>query len=802
MKSARLLPVALLLPLTAVADSPPAVLVARLGSTRLRPLAPARAVAFSPDGKTLAAAGEGGLVQAWDVASGQTRWHSGWLRETTGGGPWGPAVTFTPDGKSVVVPGESAFLFLDTDSGSEQRSVGPPENATPFRALGLSPDGKLLCTLESGKIVFRGIEDGREMFRVTDTGAGPAALRLDARRLLLYEPPSGVTGVDLAAGKQTNILAARAFGGRTNGGSATVLLAGSADGQRAALSVGAGAVTLFSVPDGKVVRRIDPGKGGARALALTSDGSCLAVADGSGVRFCSAASGALPRRLDHDAAPFSSLAFSRDGRFLAATSSGGSVHLWDVTSKRELHPPEGHTAGVQAIVWLDAGKRLASWDAGGRVILWDPGTGRPVEGCRGLDVRPASLAATPDGQGIQGVTQGGTFRRWRPGSSVQSRGLDLPSGFGPPLAIDHDGRQAAGRGAGLALRLWGPDGERSLPPAAAPSDHLVFSPDGTRLAGVAAGRPVVWGCTDRKLLLGDPASAVRANPAYLPLRQAIWTPDGRALLLRLFREIRAVEVVSGAARPGVPPAPQEITALGVSPDGRRLACARDGGAVEVLDAHSGRRLCRFDGGPGRVDCLAFAPDGRLLAGAGPGGLVLVWKLPSPPRQELTRGRRVALWSALGAGDADAAARAMAVLADSPQSCMDLVRERLGDLTDRNDPRRLARLIAALDAEDFEARERAQKDLAAAGAEAAAGLREALQTTRSEEVRRRVRELLQRIPEGEVPPGWLRGVRAVEVLECLGSPEARGLLQELARKAGEPRVAQEARDSLSRLGAGK
>jgi hypothetical protein len=45
------------------------------------------------------------------------------------------------------------------------------------------------------------------------------------------------------------------------------------------------------------------------------------------------------------------------------------------------------------------------------------------------------------------------------------------------------------------------------------------------------------------------------------------------------------------------------------------------------------------------------------------------------------------------------------------------------------------------------------------------------------------------------------VRVVEVLELLGTPEARRLLRELATRAGEPQVAHEARDALRRRGEG-
>ena len=55
-------------------------------------------------------------------------------------------------------------------------------------------------------------------------------------------------------------------------------------------------------------------------------------------------------------------------------------------------------------------------------------------------------------------------------------------------------------------------------------------------------------------------------------------------------------------------------------------------------------------------------------------------------------------------------------------------------------------------------------------------------------------------KGPVPPGErLRALRAVETLEHIGTPEAQEVLKKLAAGAPEPRLTQEAKASLERLG---
>src|SRR5262249_35430812 len=86
----------------------------------------------------------------------------------------------------------------------------------------------------------------------------------------------------------------------------------------------------------------------------------------------------------------------------------------------------------------------------------------------------------------------------------------------------------------------------------------------------------------------------------------------------------------------------------------------------------------------------------------------------------------------------------------------------------------------------------------AGVSAVPALQKALRDPPSLEAKRRMERLLVQldsgIPSGEV----LTAFRGVQVLETIGTPEARKLLQELARLETPPRLAEEARDATERL----
>jgi hypothetical protein len=111
---------------------------------------------------------------------------------------------------------------------------------------------------------------------------------------------------------------------------------------------------------------------------------------------------------------------------------------------------------------------------------------------------------------------------------------------------------------------------------------------------------------------------------------------------------------------------------------------------------------------------------------------------------------------------------------------------------------LARLIADLDKDDFKTREKASKELSKLGRIAEGALRKALDENPSAEMKRRIQDLLKRLEGKEDDPEKLRLLRVTEVLERLGTPEARRLLVRLDKEATHPDVVREAKASLERL----
>jgi hypothetical protein len=117
------------------------------------------------------------------------------------------------------------------------------------------------------------------------------------------------------------------------------------------------------------------------------------------------------------------------------------------------------------------------------------------------------------------------------------------------------------------------------------------------------------------------------------------------------------------------------------------------------------------------------------------------------------------------------------------------------------PERLRALIAALDAKEFVAREKALKALGDLRRVAEPALQAALKNGPALEARRRIERLLAELGNREVAVragDGLRVLRAIQALEAVGTPAARAVLELLGEGAPEATETQDARAALGRL----
>jgi WD40 repeat protein len=548
---------------------------------------------------------------------------------------------------------------------------------------------------------------------------------------------------------------------------------------------------------------------------LSPDGKTLAVEDKNGARLSDTRTGKRAWILPGSWPRTQALVFSPDGNALAVADGTVSVRLWNVGEGRRRAPNAEPAHPVHALQFAPDGRSLVS--AGGhRLSLWDVGTGKIKDGqAWGRGERFGRVAFRPDGKGLV-ASDWGAFRllrwdrpNWRERRDVSLAILTQALAFSPDgnllvaAETSAGGRLVAPSITGMLLwdaRSW--KEVRAFPAARARwfvdgVESVSFSPD---------GQAILTGHTDRALCLWDVGTGklryqVENKDNWSGL--ALFSPDGRTLAA-VHRKggVLLVEAVSGKARARLATEESEGPSIAFSPDGRALACGNADGSIDLWALSTGTVWHRLAGHTSAVSALAFSPDGKTLASGSTDSTILLWRVPAwppaGPAAPLSRSRQNALWADLGGEDAPRAYRAIRDLTTAPDQAVPLLRARLRPAPAPS-AGQLKRLLAGLDDEEFVKRERATAALAALGRPVAPTLRRALASRPPLEARRRLERLLGEVSAAELSPAQVREVRAVEVLEAVGSPEARRLLRALAGGSPATVLTQEARAALARLG---
>ncbi len=219
-----------------------------------------------------------------------------------------------------------------------------------------------------------------------------------------------------------------------------------------------------------------------------------------------------------------------------------------------------------------------------------------------------------------------------------------------------------------------------------------------------------------------------------------------------------------------------------SPDRRVLAVGNS--KIGLWELASLRKRRELPGhGTGLVRALSYAPNGQVLASGSADTTVLIWDVsnsgtPVPESISLDPGDLKKRWQALAGDEADKAFAAILELAATPKESVALIGERLQPAVPV-DPKIVTELIAQLDDEQFKVRQKAYAELLKIGERAVSIIDKALEGKPSLETQSRL-EILRKGVTGMVLKGDnLRMVRALEVLERIGNPEARQVLEALA-----------------------
>jgi WD40 repeat protein len=298
------------------------------------------AVAFSPDGKTLASASADRTVKLWDVETGE-------LRATLVGHTDAVScLDFSPDGRTVASGGHDFQLKL-WDAATGELKATLPGHQGRVRCVTFSPDGQKLAS---------GAED--TAIRLWDVKTGQSTATLEGHTspvLCVAFSPAGdmlasgsgdqsvkLWGVAVGCERTPQLLERREKRGRI------VSIVFSPDGDELAFAT-PDFVSVWDLrrPEHRfslAARR----RGSIRLAQYSPPGTLLATANGA------------DETRSHGL-----------GRKKGNPSKGNEIRLWDAATGHERGSLTGHHGPVRALDFSSDGKLLASGSADKTVMIWD-----------------------------------------------------------------------------------------------------------------------------------------------------------------------------------------------------------------------------------------------------------------------------------------------------------------------------------------------------------------------------------------------------------------------------------------------
>ncbi len=515
-------------------------------------------------------------------------------------------------------------------------------------------------------------------------------------------------------------------------------------------------------PSGKPIRKIELGHDRVQRLGVSPDGKRLEVVfEGEqALLFFDLETGKqLPEAIDSHRSTVYGVECAPDGS-LVSFGCDRSVRTWDLKQRKSVAQfaveldQNGGTFALSA-----DGTRVAVPNSDVKSIgIYERLTGKRLRNIPTDHFGCQQLAFSPDGRFLAAISSHNrTAQVWDvdTGASVlKVRAGNVCNSVAG--AFSHDGRTFA-FGDGEQVRIWDTAawkegiGIRVVAPWGWAPSGLQFSPDGRMIATASE--------------FGD--------------------------------GVRLYEVTTRRERAHIHPPRSTSGMLRFSHNGRLLAWVNDHNKIHVLDLQTGVLAGPFTGHDGAITGLAFTIDDKALASSSGDCTILVWDLSTnkvaktAPADDANQD-----WQALRGDDAQKAFTAIRALAANPMAALKIASEHLKPV-EPIDPQWAAARLRDLDSQKFAERERATRELEESGDRVAATLERFLAAKPSAEASERVEKILAKLRGREAAGELAQSLRALEMLEWIGTAKARELVEKLAKGAEGALLTEEAKRSLKR-----
>ena len=594
-------------------------------------MGPVSDVAFSPDGRTIVSGSNDGSVWVWDVKTGKRKQALPTEQE------WVSSVAFSPDGKIIASGGACmeglcpGITLLDSQTGERLKSFGGGDTTL---SMCFSPDGKVLAS--SG-------DEWDSNIRLWDVQTGELIKTLKKR-----------TAFEDFEGRDVN----------------SVVF--SPDGNTIASGSGNGTIRLWNAHTGEFIKYLEGHTKSVNSVVFSPNGNTLISTGEDGVCLWDVNTGEY---IEEVQVPAVSAAFSPDGNTCAIASETGisvrNAHTFQYLKSltRNIGSEDkfrGKDIGsIGSVAFSPNGNTIVSC-GGNNIHLWDSGTNQFLETLIGHTESVNSVVFSPDGETIVSVSDDGTIRLWNVNTRKPLKTLMAHADSVNSVVFSSDGETIASAGNDRTIRLWNANtGEllRTLTGHVENVNTVAFSPDGKTIASGSGKLVYLGGREDSGTCVGQEIRLWNAHTGELiktltghtsVVNSVVFSPDGNTIAsgsghlmgyegkASAGEEVRLWKAHTGELIKTLTEHKEVVSSVAFSPDGNLIVSGDwydwDGylssgtwsGEIRVWDAHTGEHLKTLTGHTGGVSSVAFSPDGKVLASGRTDGTILLWDFSSPP----------------------------------------------------------------------------------------------------------------------------------------------------------------------------
>jgi WD40 repeat protein len=421
------------------------------------PVGFAHLLVFSPDNRTLAVAGINSIVALCDVSSRKlTPVLSGHESQVND-------VAFSPDSLMIATASDDTTVKL-WDFNSRRLLATFKGHLSPVNAVVFSRDGETLISSAADGVVktwATGPKTNADVLLGHTDWARSVAFSPDGKTLASAGKDKTVKLWDLPTGQPLSTLL---------GNQRPVLaLAWSPNGRFLASGSGLitepdglGAVMLWDVVGRKGYVTLTNQNTPVRSLAFSPDSETLAAGNGNGtLALWDIVNQRLKTSWVCHSNSVTGLAFSPDSKLLASCSDDNTVKLWEMKSLRciaVLPGSAGNPNGAYYSVWCvdfsADGKLLAAGHDDGTVTIWSVPSLKLWRTLKGTAGKVLSLAFSPDGKTLATGNQDNVVTLWHLATGQEMAVLRGHQGFVESVAFSPDGSILASASEDNTLRLW------------------------------------------------------------------------------------------------------------------------------------------------------------------------------------------------------------------------------------------------------------------------------------------------------------------------------------------------------------